>query len=85
MHYIKVYIKGGVIKGLCLCRNLMHEFILSIMFKVIDSLDRISSEILTRYLTFACCLISVPLYTIFRDLAFQSLCLVSNNIDFVLS
>ena len=27
----------------------------------------------------------MPLYTIFKDLAFHSLCLVPNNIDFVLS
>ena len=27
----------------------------------------------------------MPLYTIFKDLAFRSLCLVPNNIDFVLS
>ena len=66
-------------------RNLRREFILSITFKAIDSPERLSSKIHPRYLTFACCLISMPLYTIFKDLAFPSLCLVPNNIDFVLS
>ena len=55
------------------------------MFKAINSTERLSSKIHPRYLTFACCLTSVPLYTIFKDLAFQGLSLVPNNIDFVLS
>ena len=74
--------KGGVKKGFCLCKNLRCEFILSIMFKAIDSPERPSSKIHPRYLTFACCLISMPLCTLFKDLPFQSLCLVPNNIDF---
>ena len=83
VHYIKVYVKGGVKKRFCLRRNLRREFILLITFKAIDSPERLSSKIHPRYLTFACCLISMPLYTIFKDLAFRSLCLVPNNIDFV--
>ena len=55
------------------------------MFKAIDSPEILSSKIHPRYLMFACCLISMPLYTISKDLAFQSLCLVPINIDFVLS
>ena len=92
MHYIKFYVKGGrggvggnVKKRFCLCRNLRREFILSITFKAIDSPETLSFKIHPRYFTFACCLISIPLYTIFKDLAFQSMCLVSNNIDFILS
>ena len=84
VHYIKVYVKGMLKNWFCLCRNLRGEFILSITFKAIDSPERLSSKIHPGYLTFECCLISMPLYTIFMDLAFQSLCLVPNNIDFVL-
>ena len=55
------------------------------MFKAIESPERLSSKIHPRYFTFACCLISIPLYTIFEGLALWSVCLVPNNIDFVLS
>ena len=68
--------KGGVKNDFVYAENLRREFILSITFKAIDSPERLSSKIHPRYLTFACCLISMPLYTIFKDLAFQSLCLV---------
>ena len=86
MHYIKVYVKGALKKRFCLCRNLGREFILSITFKAIDSPpERLSSKMHPRYFTFACCLVSILLYTIFKDLAFRSLCLVVNNIDFALS
>ena len=54
------------------------------MFKSIDSPERLSSKIHPRYFTFACCFISVPLFTILKDLSFRSLCLGRNNIDFVL-
>ena len=76
---------GSVKKRFCLCRNLRREFILSITFKAIDSPQRLSFKIYPRYLAFACCLISMQSYTIFKDLAFRSLCLIPNNIDFVLS
>ena len=76
---------GGVKKRFCLCGNLRREFTLSIKFKVIDLPDRLSSKIHPRYFTFPYCLISVPLYTIFKDLSFRSLCLVPNTIEFVLS
>ena len=46
--------------------------------------ERLLSKIHPRYFTFAWCLISVPLYTVLFELAFRSLCLVPNNIDFVL-
>ena len=74
-------------KRLCLCRNLRCEVILSTMFKAMDSPERlkIHLKIYPGYLTFACCLISMPLYTTFKDLAFRNLYLVPNNIDFVLS
>ena len=55
------------------------------MFKAIDSRERLSFKIHPRYFTFRCCLISLPLYTIFKDLALPSLCLVPYKIDFVLS
>ena len=71
VHYIKVFV-NGVLKRFCLCRNFRREFILSITFKAIDSPERLSSKIHRRYFTFACCLISMPLYTMFKDLAFQS-------------
>ena len=77
--------KGGVNKRFYRYRNLRREFILSITFKAIDSSERLSFKIHSRYFTFACYLTSMPLYTIFEDLAFQSLCLVPNNIDFGLS
>ena len=72
-------------KQFCLCRNLRREFIPSITFKAIDSPERLSSKIHPTCFTFACGLISMALYTIFKDLAFQSLCLVPNNIGFLLS
>ena len=77
------YIKGGVKKRFCQCRNLRCEFISSIAFKANDSLERLPSKIHLRYFTFACCFISIPLYKIFKDLEFQSLCLVPNNIESV--
>ena len=77
--------KGDIKKWFCLCRVLRCEFALLVTFKAIYSPERLSSKRHPRYLTFACCLISMPLYTIFKDLAFRSLCLVPNNIDFVLS
>ena len=79
MHYIKVYVKGVLKKQFCLCRNLRREFTLSITFKAIDSPERLLSKIHPRYFTFACCLIAMPLYTMFKDLALPSLCLVPNN------
>ena len=69
----------------CLFPALRHELMLSITFKATDSPERLSSKIHPRYFTFACCLISIPLYTVFKDLAFQRLCSVQNNIDFILS
>ena len=75
--------KGGVKKRFCLHRNLRREFMLSITFKVIDSPERLSSKVHPAYSTFTCCLISIPSYAIFKELAFRSLCLVTNNIDFV--
>ena len=54
-------------------------------FKAIDSPERLSSKIYPRYFTFACCLISMSLYAIFKGLSFRNLCLVTNNTDFVLS
>ena len=57
----------------------------SITFKAIDSPERLWSRIHPRYFTFTYCLISVPLYTMFKVLAFQKLCLVPNKIDFALS
>ena len=73
-------------KGGKLCGNLLREFTLSITFKAIDSPERPSHKIHSRYFTFACCLISVPLYIIFKDVAFQSLCSATSKIDyFVLS
>ena len=55
------------------------------MFKAIDPTERHSSKIHPRYLTSACCLISMPLYAIFKDLAFRSLCLVPSNIDCIVN
>ena len=54
-------------------------------FKAIDSPERLSSKIHPRYFTFACCLISMSLYVIFKGLSFRNLCLVTNNTDFALS
>ena len=85
MHYIKSLRKGGSKNRFCLCRNLRCEFILSITFKAIDSPERLLFKIHPRFFTFAYCLISMPFYTIFKDLAFRSLCLAPNNIDFFLS
>ena len=79
MHYIKVYVKGGVKNRFCPCKYL------SITFEAIDSPERLSSKIYRSYFTFAYCLIFIPLSTIFKSLALWSLCLVSNNIDFALS
>ena len=75
----------GVKKWFRLHRNLRREFTLSITFKAIDSRERLSSKIHPRYFTFTCCLISIPFYTIFKNSAFQSLCLVPNKTDNVLS
>ena len=75
--------KGGVKKRFILRRNLRREFTLSITFKAIDSPERLSSKVHPAYSTFTCCLISIPLYAIFKDLAFRGLCLVTNNIDLV--
>ena len=80
--------KGDVKKRFPLYRNLRREYTLLIMFKAIDSVERFSSKKHPSYFTFAYCLISIPLHTIFKefkDLAFQSLCLAPNKIDFVLS
>ena len=58
------------------------------MFKAIDSVERFSSKKHPSYFTFAYCLISIPLHTIFKefkDLACQSLYLAPNKIDFALS
>ena len=76
--------KGGVKKRFCLCRIWRHEFNLPNTFKAIDSPERLSFKIHPRYFTFTC-LNSIPLYTIFKDLAFWSLCLEPNKADFVLS
>ena len=84
VHYIRVYAKG-VLKNVCLCRNFRRENNLSIMFKAIDSPERLWSKTHPRYFTFSYCLISIPLYTMFKALVFQSLCLVPNKTDFVLS
>ena len=84
VHYTRVYLKE-VLKNDFVYVETRREFILSITFKAIDSPERLSSKIHPRYFTFACCLISMPLYTIFKGLALRSLCLVPNNIDFVLS
>ena len=70
-----------MLKTICLCRNLRREFILSIKFKAIDSPDL---KYIPDIWLLHCYLISVPLYTIFKDLVFRSLCLVP-NIYFVLS
>ena len=75
VHYIKVYVKGGVKKLFCLCRKIRCEFPLSITFKAIDSPQRISSKIHTTYFTWF-------LYHYIqrlRPLAFRSLCLVSTK------
>ena len=66
----KGLLKGGVKKQFCLCGNLGCEFAFSVTFKVIDSPERRSSKIHPRYFTFAFCLISIPLYTMLKDLAF---------------
>ena len=55
------------------------------MCKAIDSPEGLSSKTHPKYLTFSSCLIYMPLYTIFKDLPFRSLCLAPNNVDFVLS
>ena len=75
----------GIRKLFCLYRNFRRKYILSITLKAIDSHLILSCKVHPRYFTFACCLISMPLYTIFKDLTFRSLCLVPNNTDFVLS
>ena len=75
----------GVKKRFCLCGNLRREFTLSVTLKPIDSPERLSSKIHPTYFTLECCLISMPLYAIFKDLAFQGLCLAPNKIDFDLS
>ena len=81
----KSLLKGRVKKRFCLCRNFRREFTFSITFKAIDSLDRLWSKIHPRYFTFSYCLIAVPLHTMFKVLAFRSLCLVPNKIGFVFS
>ena len=55
------------------------------MFDATDSVERLSSKLRPRYFTFVCCLIFIPLYTVFKDLEFGSLWLLPNNLDFVLS
>ena len=67
VHYIKVYVKWVLKIDFCLCRNLRCEFTLLITFKFFNSPERLPSKIHLRYFTFGCCLISVPLYTIFKD------------------
>ena len=77
--------KRGVEKRFCLCRNFRREFILSITFNAIVSPEILQFKIHPRYFTFTYCLISMPLHTIFKNLAFRSFCLVPSNIDFILS
>ena len=81
----KILSKGGIKKRFVLCRNFRREFTSSITFEAFDSPERLWSKILPRHFTFAYCLISVSLYAMFKALAFRSLCLVQNKIDFVLS
>ena len=85
VQYMKVC-KWGAKKRSCQCRNLKREFtLLSITLKAVDLPERLSYKIYPRYFTFECCLISIPLYTMFKDLACQSLWQVTNNTDSVLS
>ena len=73
--YTKVYIKG-VLKNDFVCvetedLNLFYQ----LPSKTLIHQRDFSSEIRPRCLAFACCLISMLLYTIFKDFAFWSLCL----------
>ena len=69
-------------KWFCLWRNFRCKFTLSITFKAIDSPEKLWSKIHPRYFTFSCCLIYVPLYTMFKALSFWILRLVLNKLIF---
>ena len=75
----------GCKKRLSLCGNFRHKFTLSITFKATDSPEKFSFKTHPRYYTFVYCSISALLYTMFKALAFLSLSLVPNKINFVLS
>ena len=84
MHYIRV--KVVVKKRLCLCRNFRCEFTLSITRRAIDSPERFWSKMHPRYLLlhiawFLCHYTQCK----FKAVAFRSLCLLPNKIDFVFS
>ena len=52
---------------------------------IVSSKQRFNALKITNCFTFSYCLISVPLYTMLKALAFRSLYLVPNKIDFVFS
>ena len=84
MHYIKAYAKGVLKTILSMYKFQTQIYFINYTLKVIDSTEKLSSKIHLNNFTFAYCLISVSLYTVFKVLAFRSLCF-RNKIDFALT
>ena len=81
MHYIKVYVKG-------LSKNdfaYVEASDVNLLYQLCSKPVIQYPTYFTLVFTFAYYLISIPLCTIFKDLAFPTLCLVPNEIDFVWS
>ena len=81
MHYIKVYVKG-------LSKNdfaYVEASDVNLLYQLCSKPVIQYPTYFTLVFTFAYYLISIPLCTMFKDLAFPTLCLVPNEIDFVWS
>ena len=84
VHYVKAYAKA-ILKSFIVYVETSDPNLLYQLRSKPLSQQRLWSKIDQRCFTFAYCLIFVKLDTMFKVLAFWSLCLVPNKIDFVLS
>ena len=76
--------KGRLEKRPCLGKNFRYKLTFSSTIEAIDSAATLWPKI-RRICFTSYYLITIPLYTMLKSLAFLSLCLVPNKIDFVLS
>ena len=84
VHYVKAYAKA-ILKSFIVYVETSDPNLLYQLRSKPLSQQRFWSKIDPRCFTFAYCLIFVKLDTMFKVLAFRSLCLVPNKTDFVLS
>ena len=85
VHHIKAYSKGMLKNGFVYVEISGANLLYQLRSKPLTHQADFDLKYTQDILLFHIALIAVPLHTIFKVLAFRSLCLVPNKIDFVFS